>query len=334
MQQMRQAQRVPDSAAASAPAFTVIVPTFRRTAQLMTCLRALAVQELPPAQVIVVVRDEDAQTKSALAEFEGPRPDIVIVNRRGQTHALNSALRRATGDIVAFTDDDAAPRPQWLAQLAIPYADPRVGGVGGKVIVPRQTAAGSSARLVVGTVSPFGRPLGNHHLGDGDARDVQWLKGVNMSYRRELCRFDESLRGAGAQVANDSDIALRIHAAGWRIVYAPEAAVDHYAGPRFDADGRDSQSIQAMRDAVFNETLVLLRWLPPRDRRRVFAYLLAVGVPKGAGPLGACKAVVTGRRTPADAVVNCRHATAARLEAWREWRSTRNRKDDTPRAGR
>ncbi|MFY9265809.1 MAG: glycosyltransferase [Solirubrobacterales bacterium] len=312
-----------------APSFSVVVPTFRRCDQLIACIEGLTHQTLPPAQVIVVVRDEDEVTRGALATYSGPTPTIVGVARPGQTHALNTALEHAVGEVVAFTDDDAVPRPDWLETLGRHYADPHVGGVGGKVIVPRQTAAGSDARLPVGVVSIFGRPCGNHHLGDGPARDVQWLKGVNMSYRRQLCGFDESLLGRGAQVANDSDIALRIHAAGWRVVYDPAAKVDHYAGPRFDEDARGSQTLKAMRDAVFNETFVLLRWLRGWRRPAALGYLLIVGVPRGPGPLGALKAVLSRRRGASGASVDAFHATAARLSAVRRW-LTEPATDSTP----
>lgn len=310
---------------------TVVVPTFRRSDQLLACLRALERQTLPPAQTIVVVRDEDDETRAALDAYQGHRPEIVGVSRAGQTHALNTALRQASGEVVAFTDDDAEPRPDWLENLAVHYRDPYVGGVGGKVVVPVLTAAGSSVRVSVGRVSAIGRPHGNHHLGDGPARDALWLKGVNMSFRRPLCSFDESLHGPGAQVANDSDIALRIHAAGWRIVYEPAAAVDHYAGPRHDGDGRDRQTIQATQDAVFNETLVLLRWLPPGKRVLAFTYLMLLGVPRGVGPLGALKDVVERQQKPIDAARNCGYATAARVGALRLWLAERAAPNPTPR---
>lgn len=300
---------------------TVVVPTFRRPDTLIGCLDALARQTRPPEQVIVVIREEDDETREATRDRKAENVEFAIVQRPGQTHALNTALRTARGEVVAFTDDDAEPRPDWIERLTVHYADPLVGAVGGKVIVPRQTAAGSSAELLVGSVSAVGRPLGNHHLGDGPARPVMWLKGVNMSFRRELCAFDESLRGSGAQVANDSDISLRVYAAGWRVIYEPGAAVDHYAGPRFDEDGRDSKTIRANRDAVYNETLVLMRWLPPLKRFAAASYLLLVGVPRGPGPLGALKAVLTGRSNPSDALRSARHATAARFEAIRDRRN-------------
>lgn len=305
------------SAPAATFAVTVVVPTFRRPATLIGCLNALTNQSLPPTQVVVVVRSEDIETRAALAERDDERVELATVELPGQTHALNTALKQATGDVVAFTDDDAEPRRDWLERLCVHYADPMVGAVGGKVIVPKQTDSGSRNDLIVGEVSAIGRPLGNHHLGDGPARPVMWLKGVNMSYRRQLCRFDESLRGSGAQVANDSEIALRAYAAGWRVIYEPNAAVDHYAGPRFDEDGRDSKTIRANRDAVFNETLVLMRWLPRAKRIRAVAYLLLVGVPRGPGPVGAVKAVLARRLTITDAVRSTRHASASRIEAIR-----------------
>jgi glycosyltransferase involved in cell wall biosynthesis len=311
---------------------TVVVPTYRRSDQLLRCLAALERQSLQPAQVLVVVRGDDDETRAALARYDGAVPEVVQVERPGQTHALNSALRRAIGEVVAFTDDDAQPRPDWLERLAVHYSDPLVGGAGGKVIVPGLTERASRQTIPVGHVSAIGRPHGNHHLGDGPARDVQWLKGVNMSYRRELCVFDESLRGPGAQVANDSDVALRCHAAGWRIVYEPAAAVDHFAGPRFDGDGRKHQTRDATFDAVFNETLVLLRWLTGRRRWTTFAYLLLAGVPRGLGPVGAIKDVVERNRGPAAALSNCRLATTARLAAWKRWRRERQVPNPTPRS--
>ncbi len=315
------------------PTVSVVVPTYRRSDQLLRCLESLARQTHRPSQVLVIVRNADRETVAALAADPALTPEIVRVERPGQTHALNAALRHATGEIVAFTDDDAEPRPDWIERLAVHFNDPLVGGVGGKVVVRGLTDRYSSSRLPVGRVSAIGRPHGNHHLGDGPARHVQWLKGVNMSYRRALCAFDETLRGPGAQVANDSDVALRIRAAGWHIVYEPAAAVDHFAGPRFDGDGRDRQTRDATYDAVFNETLVLLRWLEGRQRWAAFAYLLLVGVPRGIGPLGAAKDVIQRRRGPFEAAANCRLACSARIDALSRWRRERFAHNSTPEPG-
>jgi len=127
---------------------------------------------------------------------------------------------------------------------------------------------------MVGKVQWFGRVVGNHHLGVGEPRYVDVLKGVNCAYRRAAILpvgFDERLLGAGAQVHNDLSLSLRLRRAGWKLVYDPEVAVDHYPAPRFDEDQRRSFNATTFGDMVHNETLVLLEHLPPM-RRFVFGF--------------------------------------------------------------
>jgi cellulose synthase/poly-beta-1,6-N-acetylglucosamine synthase-like glycosyltransferase len=320
----------------AAPAFTVIVPTFRRVTSLRECLLGLSNQLLPPEQLIVVVREEDEETSAALPRLaeETLQFEIVRVRKPGQTHALNSAVARARCELIAFIDDDAVPKRDWLLRLSEQFDDPTVGAVGGKLIVPQVTASQSSDRLRVGQLTRFGCPTGNHHAADGAPREVQWLRGANMSFRRDLCRFDESLRGAGAQVANDSEASLRVHAAGWRVIYAPDAAVFHNAAPRTGADQRRKPSGQAVRDTAFNELLTLLRWLPAGERLRAATYLLIVGVPPTPGPIGGFRAIAVGRFSPVEAVLRCVNASWGRAAALREWSRDRDHEDRAPRAQR
>ncbi|MBJ7354226.1 MAG: glycosyltransferase family 2 protein [Thermoleophilaceae bacterium] len=320
----------------TAPAFTVIVPTFRRVTSLRECLLGLSNQSLAPAQLIVVVRTEDDETAAALPQLsaEVGEFEIVRVERPGQTHALNTAIARAEHELVAFIDDDAVPKRDWLLRLAEQFEDPSVGAVGGKLIVPQVTASESSERLRVGGLTALGQPRGNHHAGDGEAREVQWLRGANMSYRRQLCRFDESLRGDGAQVANDSEASLRVHAAGWRVIYVPAAAVFHNAAPRTGADQRGRPSNRAMRDASFNEMITLLRWLPAGQGRRAAIYLLLAGTPRTPGPMSAVRSIVTGRQDISTAMTRCANATWGRVAAVRQWSRDRGQEDWAPRAAR
>lgn len=236
--------------------------------------------------------------------------------------------------MIAFIDDDAVPRRDWLLRLAEQFEDRTVGAVGGKLIVPQVTAAQSSDRLRVGRLTRLGCPSGNHHAGDGAAREVQWLRGANMSFRRDLCRFDESLRGEGAQVANDSEASLRVHAAGWRVIYTPDAAVFHNAAPRTGADQRDRPSGRALRDTAFNEMLVLMRWLPAGQRLRAGLYLMIIGVPPTPGPFGAVRTIAIGRLGPLEAVMRCVNASWGRVAALRVWSRERDHEDWAPRARR
>jgi len=86
--------------------------------------------------VLVVCRGADEETQAWLV-IEKSRARLplvkVEVTQGGQVAALNAGLDALTGDIVAITDDDAAPRPTWLERIERHFANsPDVGGVGGR----------------------------------------------------------------------------------------------------------------------------------------------------------------------------------------------------------
>src|SRR5262245_4848212 len=113
----------------------VLVPTYRRPEDLRRCLNALAIQKRPADSVVVVVRDEDAESQQLLAQPWNGLANLrkIVVDRPGQVHALNRGLEAISSDAVAITDDDAAPRPDWLERVVTLFAnDPEVGGVGGR----------------------------------------------------------------------------------------------------------------------------------------------------------------------------------------------------------
>jgi glycosyltransferase involved in cell wall biosynthesis len=243
---------------------TVIVPTYRRTKDLTRCLEELQKQARPADEVILVVRDTDTETWDFLKKFDASALPLrtVTVRVTGVVAAMNTGLEVATGDILAFTDDDAGPHLDWLERIEAHFlADERVGGVGGRDWVYHGTELEDGARDVVGQVQWFGRVIGNHHIGIGEAREVDVLKGVNMSFRRTAIsglRFDERMRGTGAQVHFEVAFTLALRRAGWTLIYDPKVAVDHFRGQRFDEDQRDRFNALAMTNAVHNETLILL----------------------------------------------------------------------------
>ncbi|WP_179400605.1 glycosyltransferase family 2 protein [Burkholderia guangdongensis] len=263
---------------------SVLVPTFRRPADLARCLHALQRQQRMPDEVIVVARPDDDATHERLADpaVGGALPlRVVPVGVPGQVAALNHGLDAAHGDVIAITDDDAAPRPDWLARIDAAFAaDPLLGALGGRDWVHEKGRVLDESRSLVGRVSASGRLIGNHHLGVGDAREVDMLKGANMSYRRaaiERVRFDTRLRGAGAQVHNDMAFSMRVKRGGWKLVYDPAVAVDHYPAERFDDNRRDAASLNAVANAAYNLHLILREHLPPVRREFAWWWYMLVG---------------------------------------------------------
>lgn len=263
---------------------SVLVPTYRRPADLARCLLALQRQQRLPDEVIVVARPEDDATHERLADpaVGGALPlRIVPVDVAGQVAALNKGLDASTGDIVAITDDDAAPRPDWLARIEAAFlSNPRVGAVGGRDWVHEKGRLLDESREQVGQLTLSGKIIGNHHLGVGGAREVDMLKGANMSYRRaaiERLRFDTRLRGAGAQVHNDMAFSMEVQRAGWTLLYDPAIAVDHFPAERFDDDRRDAASLNAISNGAYNLQLTLREHLPPVRREIAWWWWTLIG---------------------------------------------------------
>lgn len=244
------------------PKLTVLVPTWRRNEDLSRCLDALAGQVRPADRVVVVWRRGDEGVHAVL-ERHAPRLPLVPVETTvpGVVEAMNRGLAAALDGILAITDDDSAPFPDWLSRMEEIYAsDPRIVAVGGRDLVHVHGIVLPDRNCTVGRLSWFGRQVGSHHEGKGAMRDVDFLKGVNCSFRLEATdgrRFDRRLRGTGAQQHWEMGFFLPLRAKG-RIVYDPSLLVDHYPAIRHDEDQRDAFNWTASSNGGFNESLVIL----------------------------------------------------------------------------
>ncbi|MGH7746161.1 MAG: glycosyltransferase family 2 protein, partial [Candidatus Dormibacteria bacterium] len=206
---------------------------------------------------------------------------VVEVAAPGVIAALNAGFARTSGEIIAVTDDDARPRPDWVLRLEAHFrADAAVGGVGGRDRIGGVGDVPDGGRRRVGTVQWWGRRLGNHHLGVGGPRVVDILKGVNMSFRRlaiQGMEFDSRMRGEGAQPHFEVEFSLRLRRRGWKLIYDPDAAVDHFPGALTAGDHRARRHPRAVTDAVHNETVALLEHLSFARRLVFWVWAVAVG---------------------------------------------------------
>jgi len=275
----------------------VLICTYRRPDALLPCLAGLAAQTRLPDDVILVVRPSDGATHEAMSARapDGLPWRIVSVHEPGLVAARNAGLAALQSDVVAFCDDDTVASPEWLARVLAHFEDAAVGGVGGRDRCHDGVAFDDRRRAVVGHLQWWGRAIGNHHLGFGAARRVDFLKGANMSFRAEAVRgrwFDTRLRGKGAQANDDLSFSLSVARGGWKLLYDPAASVDHYAA----SDQLRAYVVQpglpdplSYQETCFNHALILWEHLSPARRAVFAAWSTLIGVGNYPGLLQAVR---------------------------------------------
>jgi cellulose synthase/poly-beta-1,6-N-acetylglucosamine synthase-like glycosyltransferase len=266
---------------------TAIVPTYQRPERLGACLDGLRSQSRRADEVLVVVHDSDERTADLVGQFSRSWPELrrVRVERHGLVAALNCGLAAARGQIVAFTDDDAVPAVDWLDRIVATFEqDAAIAAVGGRDVIIEHgrvlDTPNTSEDPVVGHLQWFGRMLGNHHIGAGAPRDVDVLKGANMSFRRSAVArlgFDERLQGQGVQMHSELSICLPLRRMGLRVVYDPEIAVRHFPSPRMYGDQRGDLDSEAIFAAAHNEALQILDNLGAVRRLVYAAWGITIG---------------------------------------------------------
>jgi glycosyltransferase involved in cell wall biosynthesis len=113
----------------------VCTHTDRRIGLLLECVGSLASGSLPPREVLVVV-DSNAELLDRLSEVLPPEVGVLASEGSGVSQARNTGIAAATGEVVAFIDDDALAEPVWLEELSRPFGDPGIVATGGRA-VPR-----------------------------------------------------------------------------------------------------------------------------------------------------------------------------------------------------
>jgi glycosyltransferase involved in cell wall biosynthesis len=200
--------------------FSVIIPTFNRQATLRQTLKAIEAQTTDGFEVIVI---DDGSTDGTNKAVTGEFPWVQYIRQanQGPAAARNAGIRVAAGDIVAFTDDDCVPPPDWLSRLADGYArHPEVAGVGGYLEAPDNTLADSSlARYETFIARTMYHVDDNERVG---GFEIPAGGTNNMSYRHSIVQavhgFDATFRYAAGE---DADLKWRVCSLGYQLLYMP-----------------------------------------------------------------------------------------------------------------
>lgn len=198
------------------PRVSVIVCTFNGARTLGECLDGVSALEYPDYEVIVV-NDGSTDTTAAIAASYPVR--LITTQNRGLSSARNTGLDAATGDIVAYIDDDARPDSHWLAYLVRTFMTGNWAAAGGPNLAPPDD--GAVADCVANS------PGGPAHVLISDCA-AEHIPGCNMAFRRSaLTRiggFDPQFRVAG----DDVDMCWRLQARDLKVGFSPAAVVWHH----------------------------------------------------------------------------------------------------------
>lgn len=217
---------------------TVIIATYNRAEMLDDCLLWLRAQAWQPGdQVIVADNGSTDRTADVVARHHGaaPRVQYVLETTPGKSSALQTALSHATGDTIAFTDDDVRVGAGWIAAIRTAMQDRSVVLVGGPVHPRWEGPSPSWLRVGEGPYTRLAAPIALLDYGR-ERTDLgeRTLLGANMAVRREVI---EALGGFAAHLGKlrdtllsgeDADLCDRIRRHGGRSLYLPEAAVQHW----------------------------------------------------------------------------------------------------------
>ncbi|MGG3309613.1 glycosyltransferase [Paenibacillus lautus] len=300
---------------------SVIVPTYNRVEALLNCMQGIKRQTRYPDEIIVVVRSTDKCTLDRISAISIKNLKIALIEQTGVVAALNCGIEQSSGSILVLTDDDTVPHTDWLAKIENYYlTEPTVGGVGGRDIVHSRGKTIPAVKQKVGIIKPYGRIIGNHHIGIGKTREVDILKGANMSFRKDAIqglKFDEMLKGTGAQVYNEMEISLSVKKKGWKLIYDPQLCVDHFPAERFDEDKRNQFNEIAFFNTAHNETYTLLKHSNWTRRLLLIVWIILVG--SKASP-GAIQFVRMLPREKYNSFNKIMISYKGRVEGWRTWR--------------
>jgi GT2 family glycosyltransferase len=203
----------------------VVIPTLVAGETLAACVKSLSLQTQADFEIIVV----DNSGKGLVRDAAFPGIRIIEMGRNaGFGAAINAGLAESRAPYLVTLNDDAAPRPGWLAALiAALDADPEAGLGASQVRIFEEDHLDSAGMLICADGSSKQR--GHlHPPADFESPERVLMPSASAAiYRRAMLDDIGAFDPDFFLYCEDTDLGLRAARAGWRCLYVPGAKVEH-----------------------------------------------------------------------------------------------------------
>jgi hypothetical protein len=209
----RQYRVAPHFSLSRVPKVSVVVATYNGSRTLQNCLESLGRLNYDAYEVILVDDGSTDRTPEIAKSFPSAR--YLRQTNQGLSAARNAGIRAATGEIVAFTDDDCRADEDWLYYLVNDLLRGDFAGIGGHNFLPPDDSSVAAAVMA--------SPGGPAHVLLTDTQ-AEHIPGCNMAFYKwaleQVGMFDPVFRKAG----DDVDICWRLQDGQFKIGFSPAAS--------------------------------------------------------------------------------------------------------------
>jgi GT2 family glycosyltransferase len=259
------------------PRVTAMVLNWNGKELLATCLPPLLEQDYPDYELVVI---DNGSEDGSIAYVREQFPEVAILDNGrnlGYSGGLNAGMRQAEGEIVVLLNNDVIVLGRhWLRQLVAPFrTGRRVGITGCKLYFPDgKTLQHAGARLTYPLA--YSEHIGylEEDRGQYDRQvEVDYVTGAAVALSQEVIREVGLLDESFAPIYYEEvDLCYRIRAAGYRVLYVPEAAAIHDESASFGR-ARERHQLTFHRNRLrfifkhYDDAQILDEFIPAEEGR-------------------------------------------------------------------
>lgn len=230
---------------------SVVIPAYNAAATLPDCLRALRQQSLTPDEIIVV-DDGSSDATPDIARGHGAWL-LATRGRSGPAIARNLGAMSTRSDIVAFTDADCEPAPDWLEKLIRPFS--AIDGAPSTVVGVKGAYLTRQSSLVARFVQ---QEYEHKYRRMAGLKQIDFIDTYSAAYWRDVFRDNGGFEPAfPTPSVEDQEFSFRLARKGYRMVFAPRARVYH------QHDANIGEYIRRKFGIGYWKAF-MLRWLPEK----------------------------------------------------------------------